>query len=102
MHLPSARDKVFHPNDPTQSMFFVVEFGDFLKMSDCEIQEVFAHRNILVVNYPVPTAEFSEESLSRLRDLSSMIEVQGEHLMISSYFATELPGFGRYVVASRP
>lgn len=62
-HLPSARSKVYTPD---VSSIFVVDAAEFMKMSAHEIQGIFRHRHILVLDVPTEHMEFDLEALSTL------------------------------------
>jgi hypothetical protein len=74
-HLKSARDQVIRPG---QSSIFVVEWTDFNKMDALEIQEIFRHQHILVINWPEKTLEFDQAGLSLLAPMKKQKEFQGE------------------------
>jgi len=73
-HLPSARSLV---REPGASMFFIVEFADFVKMSTQTIQDVFRHRNIIVRNFPQRRFEWSLDTLSLVGELYQGRDIQG-------------------------
>jgi hypothetical protein len=73
--LPSVRDPKLQKN---QSMIFIVEYQDFMKMSLMEIQEIFWHRSILVRNWPEKMVKFDWDGLSVLGPLKKESSIQGE------------------------
>jgi hypothetical protein len=73
-HLPAARQIPFTPNS---SIFFIVEYPDFMKMSAQEIHLVARTRNIVVRNIPQEDFTWSRETLMRLGHLEQNREIQG-------------------------
>ncbi len=62
-HLPSAsRVKL----EPGASMFFIVEYSEFCKLSPQDIQEIYRHRNIVIRNVPQRQFDWSLETLSEV------------------------------------
>ena|SRR5215472_2151329 len=76
-HLPSAQSVEFDPNG---SMFFIVEYADFIEMPIETIQNIFHHRHIVIDNVPVRNSKWSLENLSTLGSLTQMREIQGMYL----------------------
>lgn len=97
-HLPSARDLEWHPDDLEQSSIFVVDYTTFSKMHPSQIQAVFRHRHILVVDTPFPEEPFDMSTLCQLRDPRRNQEMQGECSCEPYYSCSS--GTHRYVDAS--
>jgi hypothetical protein len=73
-HLPSARNVQFEEG---ASMFFIVDFTDFVKLKPVQIHEIYRHRNILVRNIPERGFDWSLETLSEVGALKRPREIQG-------------------------
>jgi hypothetical protein len=71
----SARDRKLHKD---QSAIFIVEWRDFDKMGAKEIQDIFRHRHILVVNWPEKTLKFDRDGLSMLGPMKKATQLQGK------------------------
>ena len=82
--LPGARHKDCSPplslqSSPAQSQIFVVEYAEFKAMSSFDIQRIFRHRHILVLNHPQErTYSFDLQCLHALGDLDQKRDMQGE------------------------
>jgi hypothetical protein len=63
--------------DIPASCIFVAEWELFKSLSSLEVQEIFRHRHILIVNAPVETVDFDREGLETLGSLHSARTVQG-------------------------
>ena len=74
-HLPAARDPQYTPGC---SMFFIVDFVDFMKMPAAQIHIIARDRHIVVENVPQEDFSWSRESLSRFGLLSQLREIQGK------------------------
>ena len=72
---PSARSIEY---DPEGSSIFIVEANVFEKMSAVEIQNIFRHRHILVLNTPQSQLSFDREGLSTLAPLKKKVVFQGK------------------------
>jgi len=68
------------PNDKTQSSIFVVDCSDFIEMDVTTIQDIFQHRDILVLGTGQKEEPFSLNALSKLGRLDRIIEMQGRSL----------------------
>jgi hypothetical protein len=77
-HHPSAREKTFHPSCPPPSSIFVIDYRDFLKMSDMEIQLIFRDRHILVLNSPLSDEGFSLKTLKTFCNIKKVVDIVGE------------------------
>lgn len=73
-HLPSARNVVMESG---ASIFFIVEFPDFVEMEIQTIQDVFRHRNIVVRNVPQRDFQWCLETLSLVGGLYQSRDIQG-------------------------
>jgi hypothetical protein len=73
-HLPSARRKVFEPG---ASVFYIVDHGEFIQMSDEEIQLIARRRHIVVRNVPQRKFNWNLETLSEFGDVGQLREIQG-------------------------
>jgi hypothetical protein len=82
---PSARDRKLQKG---QSSIFVVEWSDFNEMDAKEIQDIYRHRHILVVNWPEKTLKFDREGLSWLGPMKKAVDFQGEWLASLGYLHT--------------
>src|ERR1700741_1613093 len=74
-HLPAARDPQYTPGC---SMFFIVDFVDFMKMPATQIHIIARDWHIVVENIPQEDFLWSCESLSWFRLLSQLREIQGK------------------------
>ena len=74
-HLPTARSKTY---DPSGSSIFVTPWASFKAMSVKEIQDVFRHRHILVLDAPVEQVKFDRDGLETLGSLHLSRTVQGK------------------------
>jgi hypothetical protein len=80
--LPSAREINYNPGG--LSCIYVTDWTDFKVLSPSQIQEIFRHRHILVLNAPVETVMFDREGLETLGSLHASRHVQGLILHKSS------------------
>jgi hypothetical protein len=76
--LPSAHSKEY---DPAASAVFVVEWAEFEKLSKPQVQDIFRHRHILVINSPTSTLNFDEVGLSTLSALDQRCFFQGFYML---------------------
>jgi hypothetical protein len=80
--LPTARQKPPSPSSspsPGESHVFVVDYKEFSTMSAFDIQGIFRHRHILVLNHPQEYSyEFDLRGLHALGHLDSKREMQGK------------------------
>lgn len=65
-------------SSPSTSDVFVVQYGDFTTLSGQDIQAVFRHRHIMVLNVPAASWAFNLEDLYRIGDLDTEVEMQGQ------------------------
>jgi hypothetical protein len=79
-HLPSARNPELTPGC---SVFFIIDFVEFMSMPAPVIHRIARHRHIVVQNVPQDDFSWSRASLSRLGHLSSLREIQGKCLRSS-------------------
>jgi hypothetical protein len=75
-HLPAARQVPFTPNS---SIFFIVDYPDFMKMSSRDIHLIARTRHIVVEHVPQEEFTWSRETLLRLGNLTQNREIQGIH-----------------------
>jgi hypothetical protein len=73
--LHTARSKTY---DPRVSSIFVTQWASFKAMSAREIQEIFRHRHILVLDAPVEQLNFDRDGLETLGSLHLSRTVQGK------------------------
>jgi hypothetical protein len=73
--LPPSRS---HNFDPMASSIFIIQWAEFMKMRNLEIQQIFRHRHILVTGTPTDPMNFDEEGLSTLAPLHQKNVFQGE------------------------
>lgn len=78
-HHPSARDRTFNREEPLVSTIFVVEYTDFILMPAEEVQEIFRHRHILVVNAPLLDEGFSIRTLKRYANVDRLVSIVGSY-----------------------
>jgi hypothetical protein len=78
-HLPAARDPTYTPGS---SVFFIIDFPDFMKMPASDIHAIARDRHIVVENVAQDDFSWSQESLSRLGLLSQLREIQGKCLVL--------------------
>ena len=64
--------------DPSASSIFVTEWTSFKAMSAREIQDIFRHRHILVLDAPVEELDFDRDGLETLGSLHLSRTVQGK------------------------
>ena len=86
-HLPSARDPNYTEGC---SVFFIIDFPDFMKLSAFKIHEIARKRHIVVQNVPQEDFTWSRVTLSRFGSLSQLREIQGMcrsvlRLLLSSF-----------------
>jgi hypothetical protein len=74
-HLPAARDPKFTPGC---SVFFIVDFVDFMKMPATDIHVIVCDWHIVIENVPQEDFSWSRESLSQFGLLSQLREIQGK------------------------
>jgi hypothetical protein len=55
---------------PGASVFFIVEYMDFITFSTQTIQDIAQHRHIIICNVPQPTFEWSLKTLSEISALN--------------------------------
>jgi hypothetical protein len=79
-HHPSARDPNFNPENPPESCIFVVEYADFIEMTDRQLQSIFHRRHILVLNAPLRDEGFSLQTLSKYANIKRTMSIVGESL----------------------
>jgi hypothetical protein len=63
------------------SIIFVVKYIEFLKMSSADIQDVFRHRHILVLNCPLEDEGFSLKTLKAYVSLARVVDMTGTFLI---------------------
>jgi hypothetical protein len=86
-HLPSAQNIALKPG---ASVFFIVEYTDFITFSTQTIhwQDIAPHRHIVIRNVPQPAFEWLLETLSEIGALDQPREIQGKSVPSASlYFA---------------
>jgi hypothetical protein len=76
-HLDSARSVEYDPNDRGVSSIFVVNYNKFKTMKGKEIQAIFRHRHILVLDVEVDEMAFDIEGLSTLGSMTLSRQMQG-------------------------
>jgi hypothetical protein len=81
-HHPSARCPRFDLGSPPASCIFVVEYTDFVKKSQFEIQEIFGTRHIMVVNAPLEDEGFSLETLANYANVHRTVDIIGQSLKL--------------------
>ena len=64
-HLPAARQITFTPNS---SVFFIVDYPDFLKLSARDIHYIARTRHIVVEHVPQADFSWSLDTLSMARE----------------------------------
>ena len=82
-HLAAARNTAA----TTESIFFVVTYEDYMKLSDQDIQDIFRHRHIVVTDIPSREYQWSLETLAKLGSLQQQREIQGK--VLCSQLTTE-------------
>lgn len=73
-HLPSAQDTSYTPGC---SIFFIIDFIDFLKLSPSLIHQISRDRHIVVRNIPQEDFSWSLNTFSRFGSLTQRREIQG-------------------------
>jgi hypothetical protein len=73
-HHPTARQVNFQPDS---SMFFIVNFNDYISLSRREIQDIFQDRHIVVTNIPSRRYPWSRETLTMLGSLTEDRDIHG-------------------------
>ena len=63
------------------SVFFMVNYKDFLKMSSHDIQSIGQHRHIVVHGVPQEDHEWDHSTLSQVGSLIQPRDMQGKRLM---------------------
>jgi uncharacterized protein YuzB (UPF0349 family) len=76
-HLPEARQIPFTPDS---SVFFIIDYPDFMKLSAQDIHYIARTRHIVVENVPQEDFTWSLETLALLGDLKQNREIQGMYL----------------------
>lgn len=95
-HLPSAKDLKFDSENHDQSHLFVVEHERFQRMTVREVQDVFRHRDILVVDVPGREGSFDLETFGKVSGvIDDPIQLQGSStapsILIYSLILSPLP-----------
>jgi hypothetical protein len=75
-HLPAAREVQFTPDS---SVFFIVDYPDFMKMSARDIHLIARTRQIVVEHVPQEDFTWSRETLMRLGHLTQPREISGTY-----------------------
>ena len=73
-HLPAARDTNYTPGS---SVFFIVDFVDFMKLPPFLIHRILRDRHIVVQNIPQEDFSWSLDTFSRFGSLAHRREIQG-------------------------
>jgi hypothetical protein len=86
-HLPSARDPNYTEGC---SVFFIIDFPDFMRFLASKIHEIARKRHIVVENVPQEDFAWCRAMLSRFGNLSQLREIQGMcrpvlRLLVSSF-----------------
>lgn len=76
-HLPEARQTTYTPNS---SVFFIVDYCDFMRLKGSEIHRIARDRHIVVTKVPQEDFSWSRETLSELGSLTQFREIQGTSL----------------------
>lgn len=78
-HLQAARQVPFTPNS---SIFFIVDYLEFMKMSPEQIHLVAHTHHIVVENVPQQQFSWSRETLLRMGHLKEPREIQGNYPLL--------------------
>lgn len=81
-HRPEARQIAFTPNS---SVFFIIDYPDFMKLSAREIHYIASTRHIVVEHVPQGDFTWSLETLEQLGNLTQNREIQGKYLVYFRY-----------------
>jgi hypothetical protein len=73
-HLPSARNPVYQQDS---SIFFIIDYSEFVKLSGKDIHRIARDRNIVVLNVPQEDFSWSRETLSKLGCIKQCCDIQG-------------------------
>ncbi|KAF7313210.1 CFIA complex component [Mycena kentingensis (nom. inval.)] len=76
MHLASARNREYSEG---ASELFIIDYKEFLQLSDDEFNAIFRHRSFLITNCPTTSRSF-KDCLYRIREPDALIQVQDMHL----------------------
>lgn len=74
-HLPSARNVV---REPGSSIFFLVDYNEYLEMPASTIQQILKDRHIVVQNVPQKSYTWGPEALSLMGSLTQARDLQGD------------------------
>jgi hypothetical protein len=75
-HQSTARQANLQPN---ASMFFIVDFHQYITLSAQQIQEIFQDRHIVVINIPGRTYPWSRKTLAMLGSLTQDRDIHGNY-----------------------
>ena len=79
-HLPSA---YMPERQEGASIFFMVQYEDFVKMSGSDIQRIGRHRHIVVRGVPQEHHEWNHATLSQVGSLNRPRDMQGKWLTLT-------------------
>jgi hypothetical protein len=78
-HLPAARQVQFTPDS---SIFFIVDYIEFMKMSSEVIHQISCTRHIVVEHIPQQQFTWSRETLMRMGHLKEPRDIQGDYPLL--------------------
>jgi hypothetical protein len=95
-HLPAARNPTYTPDS---SVFFIVDFPDFAKLSGPTIHVIARRRHIAVTNVPQEEYLWTRETLSKFGSLSALRDIQGK--FFKSSHAVDSPPHHSWAMSRR-